>query len=216
MGPTGDERIRVVVVDDHPLYREGVVRALSWSGTIDVVAEVGTGREALEAIKEHDPDIALVDYRLPDLDGLAIIHAAVRDRVRTRIVMLSASRDSATVYRALEQGAAGYLAKDARREEIVAAVTRVAAGHTVVPAELVGGLADEIRLRGQADVPVLSDREQQVLRLFADGLSIPQVAEKLFLSPSTVKTHAQRLYQKLDVSDRAAAVAEAMRHGLLE
>jgi two-component system nitrate/nitrite response regulator NarL len=120
------------------------------------------------------------------------------------------------VFRALEEGAAGYLSKDARRGEIVDAVMRVAAGHTVVPAELAGALASQIRLRASSSAPVLSEREQQVLRGFARGLSIPQVAKELFIGASTVKTHTQRLYEKLGVSDRAAAVAEAMRQGLLD
>lgn len=209
-------RIRVLVADDHPFFRDGVTRGLLQSGVIDVVAQAENGREAIELIREHQPAVALVDYQMPEIDGLGVVHAVVRDNLPTRILLLSAITDNAIVYRALEEGAAGYLSKDARRAEIVDAVQQVARGRTVVPPELAAGLASQIRLRSQLSGPVLSERERQVLQAFAAGKSIPTVAAELFLAPSTVKTHTQRLYEKLGVSDRAAAVAEAMRQGLLE
>ncbi|MEO8907327.1 MAG: response regulator transcription factor, partial [Microbacteriaceae bacterium] len=140
----------------------------------------------------------------------------IRDGLETRVLLLSAETSSAIVFRALEEGAKGYLAKDSSREQIVEAVLSVAKGGTVVPPELTAGLADQIRLRAQPKGPVLSERERQVLEGFARGLSVPQLASELFIGASTVKTHTQRLYEKLGVSDRAAAVAEAMRRGLLE
>ncbi|HEX3257100.1 MAG TPA: response regulator transcription factor [Pseudonocardia sp.] len=213
---SSDARVRVVVADDHPFFRDGVARGLVHSGRIEVVAEAGDGREALEAIRRDDPDVALVDYEMPDVDGLGVVRAAVRDGLRTRVLLLSAHTDSAVVFQALQEGAAGYLAKDAKRAEIVAAVLDVAKGRTVVPAELAAGLAGEIRMRAKDSGPVLSERERQVLQAFARGLSVPQVAGELFIGVSTVKTHTQRLYEKLGVSDRAAAVAEGMRRGLVE
>jgi two-component system nitrate/nitrite response regulator NarL len=213
---SSDAKVTVVVADDHPFYRDGVARGLLNSGRISVVGEAGNGREALELIAAEKPDVALVDYQMPDLDGLAVVHAVVRDKLATRVLLLSAITDSAIVFRAIEEGAAGYLSKDARRAQIVDAVLSVAAGRTVVPPELAGALASEIRLRAQPAAPVLSERESQVLQAFARGLSIPQTAAELFIGASTVKTHTQRLYEKLGVSDRAAAVAEAMRRGLLE
>lgn len=209
-------RIRVLVADDHPFFRDGVTRGLLQSGVIDVVAQAQDGREALELIREHHPAVALVDYQMPEVDGLGVVRAVVRDGLPTRVVLLSAITDNAIVYRALEEGAAGYLSKDARRAEIVDAVQQVARGKTVVPPELAAGLATQIRLRSQPAGPVLSERERQVLHAFAAGKSIPAVAAELFLAPSTVKTHTQRLYEKLGVSDRAAAVAQALRQGLLE
>ena len=209
-------RVRVVVVDDHPFFRDGVTRGLVRDGRIDVVAEAGSGREALELIEREQPDVALVDYQLPDLDGVAVAHALRRDGVPTRVLLVSAVSDGAVVFRALEEGAAGFLAKDASRSELVDAVIKVSRGETVIPAELAGGLAAQIRLRSQASAPALTERELEVLNGFARGLSIPQLAGELFVAPSTVKTHTQRLYEKLQVSDRAAAVAAAMRLGLLE
>ena len=211
-----DGRVRVVVADDHPFYRDGVSRGLRHSGRIEVVAEVDSGRAALDAIRRERPDVALVDYQMPDLDGVDVVRAVVRDALPTRVVLLSAHTDGAIVFQALQEGAAGYLPKDAPRSEIVDGVLRAAKGRTVVPAELADGLAGEIRLRAQSDAPVLSQREREVLSAFARGLSIPQVAGELFIGVSTVKTHTQRLYEKLGVTDRAAAVAEAMRRGLLE
>lgn len=209
-------RIRVLVADDHPFFRDGVTRGLLQSGVIDVVAQAEDGREAIELIREHQPAVALVDYQMPEVDGLGVVHAVVRDGLPTRVLLLSAITDNAIVYRALEEGAAGYLSKDARRAEIVDAVQQVARGKTVVPPELAAGLASQIRMRSQPAGPVLSERERQVLQAFAAGKSIPTVAAELFLAPSTVKTHTQRLYEKLGVSDRAAAVAQALRQGLLE
>ncbi|MBV9919863.1 MAG: response regulator transcription factor [Pseudonocardia sp.] len=213
---SSDARVRVVVADDHPFFRDGVARGLVHSGRIEVVAAAADGREALEAIRRDDPDVALVDYEMPDVDGLGVVRAAVRDGLRTRVLLLSAHTDSSVVFQALQEGAAGYLAKDAKRSEIVEAVLDVARGRTVVPAELAAGLAGEIRIRAKDQGPVLSERERQVLQAFARGLSVPQVAGELFIGVSTVKTHTQRLYEKLGVSDRAAAVAEGMRRGLVE
>lgn len=207
---------RVVVVDDHPFFRDGLARGLRQSGYLDVIGEAGTGREGLELIRSTLPDVAVLDYQLPELDGLEVVHALVRDGLPTRTLILSALTDSAIVFRALQEGVNGYLSKDARRAEIVDAVLKVARGGTVVPAELAAGLAEQIRLRAQSDTPALSERERQVLQGFARGMSIPAIAAELFLGASTVKTHTQHLYEKLGVSDRAAAVAEDMRRGLLE
>lgn len=214
--PTGDAPVRVIIADDHPFFRDGISRGLAQSGRIRVVAEAENGRDALEAIRRERVDVAVVDYQMADIDGIGVVHAVIRDRLPTRVLLLSAHTEGAIVFQALQEGAAGYLSKEARRSEIVDAVLRVARGLTVVPAELADGLAGEIRLRAQSTATVLSERERQVLHGFARGLSIPQVAAELFIEASTVKTHTQRLYEKLGVAERAAAVAVAMRQGLLE
>jgi two-component system, NarL family, nitrate/nitrite response regulator NarL len=208
--------VTVVVVDDHPFFRDGVARGLTQSGRIRVLGEAEDGRQALEVIAREQPEVALVDYQMPDMDGIAVVRALKRDDSPTRVLLLSALTDSAIVFQALEEGASGYLAKDSSRAEIVDAVIRVARGDTVVPPSLTVGLVEQIRLRSQPDALVLSERERQIVQGFARGLSIPQLAGELFIGTSTVKTYAQRLYEKLGVSDRAAAVAEAMRRGLLE
>jgi two-component system nitrate/nitrite response regulator NarL len=209
-------RVRVIVADDHPLYREGVVRALSASGQVEIVAEAEEGRSALAQIQQHKPDVALLDYKLPELDGVAVTHAVVRDQLPTRVLLVSAFTDSGVVYKALETGAAGFVSKESSREQIVDAVLACSRGENVVPPDVAAGLVSEIRLRKQDDTPALTPREQEILHLIASGKSLPEIAKELFLGLTTVKTHVQHLYEKLGVSDRAAAVASAMRRGLIE
>ena len=216
MQEQGKKRVRVVVADDHPLYREGVVRALSASGQVEILAEAADGRAALEQIQEHRPDVALLDYKLPGLDGVAVTNAVVRDELPTRVLLVSAFTDSGVVYQALETGAAGFVSKEARREQIVDAVLACARGENVVPPDIAAGLVSEIRLRKQDDRPALTQREHEILRLIAAGQSLPEISKELYLGLTTVKTHVQHLYDKLGVSDRAAAVASAMRRGLIE
>ncbi len=209
-------KVRVVVGDDHPMFREGVVRALQSSGSIDVVAEADDGTAALSAIREHLPQVALLDYRMPGMDGGEVAGAVQRDALPTRVLLISAHDESAIVYEALQMGAAGFLPKESSRSELVAAVLDCAKGRDIVAPSLAAGLAGEIRRRVEPEGPVLSPREREVLGLIAAGSSIPAIAKELFLAPSTVKTHVQRLYEKLGVSERAAAVAEAMRRKLLD
>lgn len=216
MQDQGRKRVTVVVADDHPLYREGVVRALLASGQVEILAEAEDGRSALAEIKEHLPDVALLDYRLPELDGGAITNAVVREQLSTRVLLVSAFTDSGVVYKALETGAAGFVSKESRREEIVDAVLACARGENIVPPDVAAGLVSEIRLRRQDDSPALTPREQEILHMIAAGKSLPEIAKELYVGLTTVKTHVQHLYAKLGVSDRAAAVANAMRRGLIE
>jgi two-component system, NarL family, nitrate/nitrite response regulator NarL len=215
-GAGGGEKVRVVVGDDHPLFRDGVVRALNSSGSIDVVGEAEDGLTALELIRTHQPRVALLDYRMPGLDGAQVAAAVERDELPTRVLLISAHDESAIVYNALQEGAAGFIPKESSRAELVEAVLNCARGRDVVAPGLAAGLAGEIRRRRESDAPKLSQREREVLTLIASGRTIPAMAEQLYLAPSTVKTHVQRLYEKLGVGDRGAAVAEAMRRGLLE
>ncbi|HJT93747.1 MAG TPA: response regulator transcription factor [Mycobacterium sp.] len=209
-------KVRVVVGDDHPLFRDGVVRALTSSDAIDVVAEADDGLSALEAIRTHSPQVALLDYRMPGMDGAQVAAAVLRDELPTRVLLVSAHDESAIVYKALQEGAAGFLSKESTRSELVNAVLDCAKGRDVVTPGLAAGLAGEIRKRAEPEGPALSPREREVLKMIAAGSSIPTMAKELFLAPSTVKTHVQRLYEKLGVSDRGAAVAEAMRRKLVE
>jgi two-component system, NarL family, nitrate/nitrite response regulator NarL len=210
------KRIKVVVADDHPVTRQGVVRALNSSGKVEVVAEVADGRAALKAIRELRPAVALLDYKMPGLNGLDVVHAVTRDGLPTRVVLLSAFDDSSVVYKALAEGAKGYLTKESDSDEILTAVLKCAAGDGYVPTHLSGALAGELQQRARGESALLTAREQEVVRMMADGLSVPQIASRLHLAPSTVKSHVQNLYEKLKVSDRGAAVAEAMRRRLVE
>jgi len=213
---SSETRTRVVVCDDHPLFREGMVRALKSSGAIDVVAAVADGRAALDAIREHRPDVAVVDYKMPGIDGVAVANAVTRDGLPTKVLLVSAFEDSSIVYEALASGAMGFLGKEAPSEQVVDAVRRCARGEEVLPPELAKGVASEVRKRARGSSAVLTQRELEVVRLIAKGFSVPVISGELHLSPATVRTHIQKLYEKLGVSDRGAAVAEAMRRRLLE
>ena len=210
------ERTRVYVADDHPLYREGVIRAIKERPEFELVGSTGEGRAALDEIRELTPDVAVLDLRMPGLDAITITKAIERDGLPTRVLLISASTDTPIVYEAIRAGAYSYVSKDAGRREICEAIAGVARGETVLTKNMQAALVGHVRGRQAEDRPVLTSREREVLVFLADGSSAPQIAEKLYLSPATVKTHLANLYGKLGVSDRAAAVAEAMRRGLLE
>jgi two-component system, NarL family, nitrate/nitrite response regulator NarL len=210
------ERYRVLVVDDHPLFRDAMVRLLRSWAEVEVIGEAASGRAALERIRADPPDVAVVDLRMPDVDGVQLCAAVERDGLETRVLIVSGYDDDELVYAALEAGAAGYVPKDAPREEVARAVLAVAHGEMAIAPRLAGGLASQIRLRRERAGPLLTDREREVLALLAEGRSAPEIGRTLFLATSTVKSHLAHLYEKLGVSDRAAAVAEAMRRGLIE
>ena len=208
--------MRVLAADGQPLYRDAVVRAIRERPELELVGQAGDGREALAAIGESRPDVAVLDRTLTGLSGNEVLNAVARDGLRTRVVLMAAKPEPGEVYAALAEGAAGYLTKDADARELCDAITAVARGKTVLASELQAGVAGEIRLRAPHDRPVMSERERETLTLIAEGLSAPQIGRTLHLSTATVKTHLQHIYEKLGVSERAAAVAEAMRRGLLE
>lgn len=211
------ERVSVLVADDHPLFREGISRAVRDRPDLELVAEVADGRDALARIRELAPAVAVVDLRLPGLDGVAIANAIARDGLTTRVLVLSAFTEPQIVYEAMNSGAAGYWSKDADRDAVLDAIVAVARGESRVEPRLQESLFTEMRARASTgDRVLLTDRELEVLRLMADGLSAPAIAERLIVSTATVKSHQAHLYDKLGVSDRAAAVAEGMRRRLLE
>lgn len=209
-------RISVYVADDHPLYREGVVRAVRGRPDLELAGEATDGDAALEEIARLRPDVALLDQRLPGMQGLDVLAELDRRGIPTRVVLLTAATDSELVYEAIALGAAGYLSKEATREEICDAVAAAAGGETQVSVALQHGLAEQIQRRRGGIRAALSAREREVLELIAQGHSAPEIGRRLDVSAGTVKSHLQHLYEKLGVSDRAAAVAVAMRRGLLE
>ena len=216
IGTTVTEKVRVVVADDHPLFRDGVVRALASSDAVEVVAEAADGATALALIKTHVPHVAVLDWRMPGMDAAQVAAAVRRDNLPTRVLVISAYDESAIVYHALQEGAAGFLPKETTKSQIVSAVLDCARGRDVLAPDLAAGLVGEIRRRAEPPGPVLTAREREVLGLIAGGRSVREIAAELHLSPATVKTYVQRLYEKLGVGDRGSAVAEAMRRRLLE
>jgi two-component system nitrate/nitrite response regulator NarL len=205
----------VVVADDHPLYRAALEDAIEAGAGLRLVAVASHGGEALAAIREHRPDVAVLDVRMPELDGQAVVRRLRALELDTRVLFISEYHDGELVLDSLGCGAAGYLAKSATAEEICVAVRQVAAGECVLPANVGNGLVSAIRDRTHASVQ-LSEREQTVLQLIAEGNTARQIARRLHLAVPTVKTHTKNLYAKLGVGDRGAAVAEAMRRGLVE
>ena len=207
--------IRVVIADDHPLYREGLIEAIRQRSRLELVGVASDGREALRLIGARAPDVALLDVKM-QVDGPSVLRKLRLIGCPTRVVFLSAYTDSALVYSALEAGAAGFLSKRADRAVICDAVEAAQSGQIVLSPETQTALGQEIRSHRRDDRPALTEREQEVLALAAEGLSAARIGERLFLSPATVKTHLAHLYEKLGVSDRAAAVAAAFRHRILE
>ncbi len=206
----------VLIVDNHPVYRDGLARALKARTDLRLLTEARDGREALAFIADLRPDVAAVDMRMPGLDGRGVLAAASRDFPETRVLVLSAYLDGDIVYQALAEGAAGFVSKDSSREAICDAIATVANGGIALCPEVEIDLAFEIRKRTRAEHSLLSDRELEVLRRVAEGRSAAEIGGELHLSPTTVKSHLRNLYPKLEVNDRAAAVAEAMRRGLLD
>jgi len=210
------DTIRVLTGDAQPLFRDAVARTIRQGATLELVGEVADGRAALDAIVALRPDVAVLDLPLPTLDGDRVLRAVTRDGLPTRILFLCAGASPDRAYRALEDGAAGLLTKHASAEQLCEAIRAAARGEIVLSSEVMSGVAHEIRLRAGAGRVRLTEREQAILRQIADGRSLPAIARALHLAPATVKTHVAHVYEKLGVGERAAAVAEGMRRGLLE
>ncbi len=211
------QRVTVVVAEDHPIYLEGLVRAIRRMPQLELVGTATSGRDALALVRELEPAVAVLDLRLPDLTGVDVLNAVSRDGLQTRVVILSAVFDGDLVFEAVRLGVAGYLTKDSDRTAICDAILTVARGGTVLAPQVQAGLAASVRRHEHDDQrPVLSAREGEILGLVAQGMTAPEIAGQLHLSPATIKSHLHNLYEKLGVSERAAAVAEAMRRGLLE
>ena len=204
------------MADDHPLYREAVVRAVRSRAEFELVGQVADGRAALGAIREDRPDIAVLDVEMPSLGGVDVVRAVNRDALATQVVLLSAHLESDTVFGAVQAGVRGYLPKAWSAERICDALLAVSRGEIILPGEIQAGLAAAIRNNAGPGRVHLTPREHDVLRGLAAGKSAPTIAQDLHVSTATVKTHLKTLYEKLGVSDRAAAVAEAMRSGLIE
>lgn len=208
--------ITVLVAEDHPLYREGLAEAVQTRAELSLVGQVADGRAALAQIQDLEPHVAVLDVKMPGLDGLRVLQALRRDGSSTRVLFVSAFTEGDLVHEALALGAYGFLSKESTATTICEAIAKAARGETALGPEMQSALAGELRVRAQISGPRLSEREAEILRLLAEGQSSVEIADRLYVSPTTVKTHLRNLYEKLEVSDRAAAVASAMRQGLLE
>ena len=207
--------IRVLVADDHPIVRSGIVALLGSAEGVEVVGEAADGAEAVEAAARLEPDLVLLDLRMPVLDGAGATARIRAADPRIRILVLTTYETDEHILAAIEAGADGYLLKAAPQEEIIAGVRAVAAGQTVLAPGIATKLVERMRAGTPVAPPALSARELEVLRLVAAGRSNPAIARELFIGEATVKTHLQHVFEKLDVSDRTRAVTRAMELKLL-
>lgn len=207
--------IRILVADDHPVVRAGLVALIEAAGDLEVVGTASTGLEAVDVARALSPDVVLMDLRMPGLDGDEATARIVGADPRTRVVILTTYESDDAILSAIEAGASGYLLKAAPEAELLAGIRAVAAGEVA----LAPGVAALLVKRAAAPAPVLpalSARELEVLRLVAEGLSNREIGERLFLGEATVKTHLLKAFAKLDVNDRTRAVTRAMELGLLQ
>lgn len=210
---TRTEPIRIVVADDHPVVRDGVRSMLAGVPDFEVVGEAESGPEAVAQVRAKDPDVVVMDLRMPGGGGVDAVRALRDSGARTAILVLTTYDTDSDTVAAIEAGATGYLLKDSPAHTLFDAVRATAAGETFLSPAVVARLASHIR-RPEA-TGILSARERQVLTLVARGRSNRVIAEELFVSETTVKTHLMHVYDKLSVNDRAAAVAVAYERGIL-
>lgn len=209
--------IKVLLADDHTMLREGLRRSMEAAG-FDVVGEAGDGDEAISLATELDPDVILMDVSMPVTDGIEATRTLVAQSSRAAVVMLTMHADADVLARAVRAGAAGYLVKDCSTDEIVRVVSLAAEGATALTPELAASMlseVDQLPGRDSGNDGGISKREVEVLQLIAEGLSTPEVADKLFISVKTVKNHLASIYQKLDSRDRTQAVLRAVRMGII-
>jgi DNA-binding NarL/FixJ family response regulator len=210
------EPIRIVVADDHPIVRAGIVGLLETAPGIEVVGEAADGAEAVELAASERPDLVLMDLRMPGVDGASATASIVAAGHGTRVLVLTTYETDDHILAAIEAGASGYLLKAAPQAEILAGIRAVAAGETVLAPSIAAKLVSRVRADAASVAPpALSPRELQVLTLVADGCSNPEIARTLYIGEATVKTHLLHAFEKLGVNDRTRAVTRAMELGLL-
>lgn len=209
---TDPQPIRVLIVDDHPVVRMGLRGMLNEQSEFEIVGEADNGVQALAAIRDVDPDVVLTDLRMPHLDGVGIVQVLAGQANAPRVLVLTTYDDDADILRAIEAGACGYLLKDAPRDQLFAAIRAASRGETWLAPHIAGRL---VRQMAAPEPAVLSLREIEVLRLASRGSSNKEIAASLYVSEATVKSHLVRIYRKLNVADRTAAVTVALQRGLI-
>ncbi|MDB4874334.1 MAG: response regulator receiver [Gemmatimonadetes bacterium] len=206
---TAPTPIRVLAADDHPMVRAGLAAVIGDEPDMQFVAEAASGREAVELYRAHQPDVVLMDLRMPGMDGLAAARAIIAEYPSARIVMLTSYDGDEDIHRALVAGAKGYILKDMLRTQVLATIRAVHRGNKVIPAEVAARLAEFVpRLQ-------LTERELEVLGLVSKGLSNKEIARVIGRTEETVKAHLKNVFEKLGVADRTEAVMLAVQRGIL-
>jgi DNA-binding NarL/FixJ family response regulator len=205
------DEITCLIADDHEVVREGLRIALSRSARIRVVGEAADGTAAVAMTERRRPDVVIMDLRMPDMDGLEATELLLEKVPETAVLIFTAYGERSLLQRGLESGARGYILKEAPHETLVRAIEKVAAGETYVDP----GLMAEF-VSGRAQAEILTPREREILQLLADGMSNADVAEKLFISQETVKSHVRHILAKLEADTRTQAVAIALREAMID
>ncbi len=200
--------IRILIVDDHPIVRNGLVLMVKYESGMETVAEASSGAEAIEQFCQHQPDVTLMDLRLGDMNGVDAISSIRQDFPQARIIILTTYDTDEDIYRGLQIGARGYILKDAPLDELLNAIRTIHAGRQYIPPEVGAKLAERLNR------PQLSERERDVLQLMAQGKSNQAIADDLYISENTVKYHVNNILSKLEVSDRTQAVLMALKRGI--
>lgn len=213
-------KIKLIIVDDHKLFREGIKALLTVTDDIEIVGEAEDGATALKKIRELEPDVVLMDINMPGLNGIRVTEQILAQHPQTRIIMLTMLEDDASIFHAMRAGARGYLLKGAEPEEVLSVIRAVAEGQALFGPAIATRLMQYFKeLSAKPSVsdslfPELTDRELELLRLIAQGLNNQEIAQKLVLSPKTVRNHITNIFSKLQVADRAQAIVRAREAGL--
>jgi DNA-binding NarL/FixJ family response regulator len=210
--------IRALIVDDHPVTREGLRTALTmFDDAVEVVGEAANGEEAIEAARDLSPDVVFMDVRMPGMDGIEATRRIRDASPDTRVILITIDESRGAISDAIQAGVSGYLLKDASPETLVDAARNAIEGNAVIHPQLTKTFIEEVHLvETEGRSMPLSKREREILQKVADGSTTRQVATDLGISPHTVKTHLERIFEKLGANDRAQAVAIAIRSGLVE
>lgn len=208
--------VRVVVVDDHVLFRRGLVGLLAEMPDLQVVGEAGDGLSALQVVMETRPDVVLLDVNMPDMNGVETLRAFHKAQLDPRVLMLTISQQEEDLIGAILAGASGYLLKNAEPEVLHQTILQIAGGNSVLSPEVTAQVMNALRrAQGRSVHNLLSERELDVLRCLSRGLTTSQVAAELFVSENTVKTHIRHILKKMKVGNRAEAVAKGLQQGLI-
>jgi DNA-binding NarL/FixJ family response regulator len=208
--------MRVMIVDDHPVTRDGLRAALGTAEDVEIVGEASSGEEAVKVVNEIGPDVVFMDVRMPGMNGIEATRAIRQGNPDTRVILFTVDESRASIAEAIQAGVSGYLLKDVGVDELVSAARLALEGKAVIHPALTQAFIEEVRLVDRKPEAPLSRREIEILQRVAYGATTKEVADKLGISPHTVKTHLERIFEKLGANDRAQAVAIAIRQGLVE